>query len=154
MKGVVFSKIYIFTRVMLCAALTNNDVTSDGGLATKNFYAQSFRFGFSSVFRATYSFFVCHGIFYLADNAAINSAFFKLVYPETPASLAIALSSVTVLLLKSVLGFAAAFLGAALAVSFFAVGLAFTASFSALPVGAAFFFTEVPMDSITISVRD
>ena len=39
MKGVVFSKIYIFTRVMLCAALTNNDITSDGGLTTKNFYA-------------------------------------------------------------------------------------------------------------------
>jgi hypothetical protein len=46
---------------MLGTALTHDDITSDATLTSKYFYAQSFRLGLPSVFRATYTFLVSHG---------------------------------------------------------------------------------------------
>ena len=46
---------------MLGAPLPHNNVASDASLSTIYFYAQSFRLGLPSVFRATYTFLVSHG---------------------------------------------------------------------------------------------
>ena len=42
------------------AALADDDVTGFGELAAVDLYAQSFAFGFTTVLRTTYTFFVCH----------------------------------------------------------------------------------------------
>jgi hypothetical protein len=43
-QRVVFANANIFTRVMLCAALTHDDVSSNATLTAKDFDAQPFRF--------------------------------------------------------------------------------------------------------------
>lgn len=61
-QRVVFSDSHIGTGVVLRTALTNNDVASDASLTSENFNAQSFRVRFPSVFGATYTFFMSHGL--------------------------------------------------------------------------------------------
>ena len=41
-QSVVFAHAYIVTRIVLCAALTNDDVACDDCLSTENFHSESF----------------------------------------------------------------------------------------------------------------
>ena len=75
---VVFAHAYIFTGVMLRAALPHNDITRDATLATKNFDAEPFRFRLASVFRTSYTFFMCHysSVFFVLAAAGFFAAGF------------------------------------------------------------------------------
>ena len=41
-QSVIFAHAYIVTRIVLCAALTNDDVACDYCLSTENFHSESF----------------------------------------------------------------------------------------------------------------
>ena len=43
-KGVVFTKVNVFSRIVGCSTLTNDNVSSSGGLASKNLDTQAFGF--------------------------------------------------------------------------------------------------------------
>lgn len=59
-ESVVFAHAYIKTGMMHCATLAFEDVAGLSMLATKNLHTQTFAFGFTSVLRTTYTFFMCH----------------------------------------------------------------------------------------------
>jgi hypothetical protein len=63
---------------MLRAALPHNDITRDATLATKNFDAEPFRFRLTSVFRTSYTFFMCHysSVFFVLVAAGFFAAGF------------------------------------------------------------------------------
>gem|GEM_PF-2717632 len=75
---VVFAHAYIFTGVMLRATLTHDDISRDATLATKNFDAEPFRFRLASVFRTSYTFFMCHysSVFFVLAAAGFFAAGF------------------------------------------------------------------------------
>lgn len=51
---------YIVSGVVYSSALTHENVTGFCSLTAEYFYAQSFTFRFTAVFRTTNSFFMCH----------------------------------------------------------------------------------------------
>ncbi len=57
---VVLANTYILARVVLRAALANDDVACNGFLATPNLNTKSLCCRFASVLRTTYTFFMCH----------------------------------------------------------------------------------------------
>ena len=56
----VFSQTNIVSRFVKRTALADDDIAGFGELAAVNLYTQSFAFGFTTVLRTTYTFFVCH----------------------------------------------------------------------------------------------
>jgi len=61
-QRMVFSDSNIGTGVVLRPTLANNDVACDASLTSENFNAQSLRVRFPTVFGATYTFFMSHGL--------------------------------------------------------------------------------------------
>lgn len=59
-QGVVFANTHVFTGVVFGSALTHDDVSADGFLTTKDFYAESLTVRFTSVLGTTDSFLMCH----------------------------------------------------------------------------------------------
>ena len=59
----VSSNADIFSGMIFRAALTNDNVTGNGRLATVDFYTQALALGVPAVLYATFPFFVCH-VFY------------------------------------------------------------------------------------------
>ena len=65
MQAVIFTSVYIFTSIMFCASLANNNITSNSCLTTIYLNSKSFRFRLSSVFRTTYTLLMCHDVIFL-----------------------------------------------------------------------------------------
>ena len=59
-EGVVLAHTNVLARVVLGAALTDDDVASDGCLSTENFHSESLTCGLATVLGTTDAFFVCH----------------------------------------------------------------------------------------------
>ena len=66
-QGMVFADTYIISGVVYCSALTHENVAGLCSLTPEYFYAQSFTFRFTAVFRTTNSFFMCHFLLILTD---------------------------------------------------------------------------------------
>ena len=59
-QGVILAHADILARIVLRAALTNDDVASNGGLSTEKFHSESLTSGLTTVLGTTNAFFVCH----------------------------------------------------------------------------------------------
>ncbi len=59
-QRMILADTYIFSRMVYGSALTHENVAGLCSLTAEYFYAQSFTFRFTAVFRTTYSFFMCH----------------------------------------------------------------------------------------------
>ena len=60
-KRMVLSDPNIAAGMVTGTALADDNITAGGQLATENFDAKPFAFGFAAVFGRTYTFFVSHG---------------------------------------------------------------------------------------------
>ena len=59
-QSVILAHTDVLAGIVLRAALTNDDVASDGGLSTEKFHSESLTSGLTTVLGTTYTFFVCH----------------------------------------------------------------------------------------------
>ncbi len=57
---VILAHTDILAGIVLRAALTNDDVASNGSLSTEKFHSESLTSGLTTVLRTTNAFFVCH----------------------------------------------------------------------------------------------
>jgi hypothetical protein len=73
-ERMVFANAHVQSGVMLRAALANNDVAGLADFSAENFESESLAVRFATVFRTTYSFFVCHFCKFLE----LSSDFFNL----------------------------------------------------------------------------
>ena len=64
-KGMVLTHANILARIVDSTALTDDDVAGDARLTAKDFHAQTFAFGFTTVTGTTDTFFMSHNIFFL-----------------------------------------------------------------------------------------
>ena len=59
-QRVILAHTDILAGIVLRAALTNDDVASNGGLSTEKFHSESLTSGLTTVLGTTNTFFVCH----------------------------------------------------------------------------------------------
>ena len=62
-QSVILAHTDVLAGIVLRAALTNDDVASDGGLSTEKFHSESLTSGLTTVLGTTNTFFVCHILF-------------------------------------------------------------------------------------------
>ena len=59
-QGVILAHADVLARIVLRAALTDDDVASDSGLSTEKFHSESFTLRLATVVGTTNAFLVCH----------------------------------------------------------------------------------------------